>query len=324
MGEFPRGDSRPVDRASRLLVVRLSALGDVVHTIPAVAALRDSFAIDWVVETPYRELVEIVAQVRAIPVSLKRWSISNIRSARRAIRGHGVAIDFQGLIKSGLVARLSGAAIRYGFHREFIREGPAAWLVNRHVDVDPSSHVVEWNMAVARSLANDRKIALHGSPSSELRDEFRRFAAGEIDASGSIVLLPGAGRAEKLWPVDRFRELAATLGERALAVWGPGEEERARAIGCRVAPRTNLRELARLLSTAAVVVGADTGPLHLAAALGTPVVGLYGPTNPRRNGPYGQIDCCVSTHDGSRSMEGIAVGAVREKIDGQLVRGRPS
>jgi heptosyltransferase-1 len=125
-----------------------------------------------------------------------------------------------------------------------------------------------------------------------------------------VVLLPGAGRPEKLWPVERFAEVARAVGDRALAVWGPGEKERAAAIGCRVAPPTNLRELAAILAGAAVVVGGDTGPLHLAAALGTPVVGLYGPTNPRRNGPFGQLDRCVSTFGVSNAMAGIEAGQV--------------
>src|SRR5437588_12759928 len=83
-----------------LLVIRLSALGDVIHTIPAVVALRERFDVSWAVETPYRELVEIVAGVRAIPVALKRWSLRNIRDARNAVHGFDVAIDFQGRVKS--------------------------------------------------------------------------------------------------------------------------------------------------------------------------------------------------------------------------------
>src|SRR5256714_15100170 len=113
----------------KALVVRLSALGDVIHTIPAVVALRERFDVAWVVETPYRELVEIVAGVRAIPVSLKRWSLRNIREARRAVRGFDTAIDFQGLMKSALLACASGAKERVGFAGQFVREKPAAWLM---------------------------------------------------------------------------------------------------------------------------------------------------------------------------------------------------
>lgn len=298
----------------RLLVVRLSALGDVIHTLPAVALLRRHFDIDWVVESAYRELVERVGQVRAIPVSLKRWSLSRIRAAWSETRGHGTAVDFQGLIKSALVVRFSGARVRYGFTSELVREKPAAWLTNRHVAIDPRQHVVHWNLALARAAvpADRGDRATERDPFASLA--FSPFLDLRVAEPGAVVLLPGAGRPEKLWPVERFRAVAADAGKRALAVWGPGEEERARAIGCRVAPPTTLRELAGVLSRAALVIGGDTGPLHLAAAIGTPVIGLYAPTDPRRNGPYGQLDHCVSTYSSSRTMD--AIGA--EEVTGRM------
>lgn len=287
---------------TRLLVVRLSALGDVIHAIPAVVALRERYdEIGWAVETPYRELVEIVAGVRAIPVSLKKWSLANVRAARDGVRGFDVAIDFQGLIKSALLARASGARERIGFASEYIKEKPAAWFLTRKVAIDPSAHVVDWNLQLA------------GVTMPEV--DFAPFGKGELDSHGAVVLLPGAGRPEKMWPVERFRALAERLGDRALAVWGPGEEERARAIGCRMAPKTSLRELAQLLKTASVVIGGDTGPLHLADALGTKVIGLYGPTNPRRNGPYSQLQRCISTYETTKRMETIAVEEVMAMIE---------
>ena len=122
--------------------------------------------------------------------------------------------------------------------------------------------------------------------------------------AGAIVLLPGAGKPNKLWPVDRFRELAKRIGPKALVVWGPGEQELAEAIGARVAPPTNLRQFAWILQKAELVVGADTGPLHLADALGTKVLGLYGPTDPRRNGPYRQLQHCIDRFPDDE-MDGI-------------------
>src|SRR5882672_9469628 len=136
----------PVQRSSlivpRLLVVRLSAFGDVIHTIPAVVALREAWDIDWTVEAPYRQLVEIVARVKAIPLSLKKWSLVNVGR----LRGHDVVVDFQGLMKSALLAQFSGAKTRYGFAPEFIREKPASWLMNHRIPIDPATHVVEWNL----------------------------------------------------------------------------------------------------------------------------------------------------------------------------------
>jgi len=297
----------------RLLVIRLSAFGDVIHTIPAVAALRDALPeteISWVVEPAYAELVEIVARVKAIRVSLKKWSLSRIAAASRDVREFETSIDFQGLIKSSLIGRAGSARERYGFARDVIREKPAAWFINRPVAIDKASHVVEWNVDLARAVAP----AISGIP----RVDFTPFAD---DPSGKfaryrnrVVLLPGAGRPEKQWPIDRFAELARRIGGDALVVWGPAEEALARGIGADVAPPTNFSELASILRHARLVIGADTGPLHLAAALGTPLVGLYGPTNPARNGPYGQLDRVVESFTSTKSMQSIAVDDVMQLI----------
>jgi lipopolysaccharide heptosyltransferase I len=293
----------------RLLVIRLSAFGDVIHTIPAVVALRDALPkteIAWAVEPAYAELVETVARVKAIRVSLKQWSLARIAAARRDVRGFDTAIDFQGLIKSSLIARASGARDRYGFARDVIREKPAAWFVNRPVTIDRSTHVVEWNADLARAFAP----AIARVPEVDFAP-FAGDPSGRVAGyENRIVLLPGAGRPEKQWPVERFVELAHRIGSDALVVCGPGEEPLARAIGAEVAPATNFRELASLLSRARMVIGADTGPLHLAAALGAPVIGLYGPTNPARNGPYGQLDHVVESFTTTRSMQSIAVDDV--------------
>src|SRR5439155_1211039 len=160
--------------------------------------------------------------------------------------------------------------------------------------------VVEWNL----QLAGVEKVP---------EVDFRKFAGNGQQATGDIILLPGAGRKEKQWP--RFREMTSRLGKRALAVWGPGEEELARATGARVAPPTTLQELARLMRDAALVIGGDTGPLHLAAALGTPVIGLYGPTNPARNGPYGQLANVVESFATTKAMDSIGVDAVMRKVE---------
>jgi len=293
----------------RLLVIRLSAFGDVIHTIPAVVALREALPqveIAWAVEPAYAELVEIVARVKAIPVSLKHWSMSRIAAAKRDVRGFAAAIDFQGLIKSALIARVSGARDRYGFARADIREKPAAWFVNRHANIDRSKHVVEWNVELARTFAPGiaRVPAVDFAPFAE------DASGGLARFANRVVLLPGAGKPAKQWPVERFAELARRIGSDALVVWGPGEEGLARAIGAEVAPATDFRQLAFVLKRARLVIGADTGPLHLAAALGTPLIGLYGPTDPARNGPYGQLDRVVSSYSGTKSMDDITIDDV--------------
>jgi lipopolysaccharide heptosyltransferase I len=294
---------------ARLLVIRLSALGDVIHTIPAVLSLRDSFDVSWIVEAPYAELVEIVAGVKAIPVRLKKFSFAAINNARRSIHGFDVAIDFQGLMKSALIARASGAKQRYGFAREAVREKPAAMFYNHKVSIDPTKHVVDWNHELAQAATRQP-----GNPATQ-QPRWSDYAKDQNNRLGQfknkILLLPGAGRKEKLWPTSRFRELATRFGDQALVVWGPGERHLAEEIGGLRAPETNLRELAFLMQHARVVVGADTGPLHLADAVGTRVVGLYGPTDARRNGPYGQPGHTIQ----AATMESIAAADVITKIE---------
>ena len=235
----------------RILVLRLSALGDVIHTIPAVLSLKQATDITWVVEAPYRELVEIVAGVKTLPVRMKKEPRATLR-AIRGLRGVDASIDFQGLIKSAALGWLSGAKTRYGFDRHAIREKAALLFTNRKVHVDTSKHVVDQNLELARA----------GAPAQTSGANWRDYPIAVPGCENAIVLLPGAGKANKLWPVERFRDLAKRIGPKALAVWGPGERELAAAIGARVAPPTNLRELAWILQKAELVIGADTGPLQ--------------------------------------------------------------
>src|SRR6185436_10089442 len=268
-----------------VLVLRLSALGDVIHTIPAVTALKEHARVRWVVEAPYRELVELVAGVEAIPVRLKQWARSPIasraamRDALRQMRGAGTSIDFQGLVKSAMLGLLAGAKDRIGFDKHAIREKPALLFTNHQIPVDTTRHVIDQNLQLVTS-----------NPATQQPSNWESFPQG-TGPTNEIVILPGAGKPEKLWPAERWREVAQRTN--ALIAWGPGERKLAESIGGRLAPPTNLRELAWILRHARLVLGGDTGPLHLAAALGTPVIGLYGPTEVRRNGPHGQLDRCI-------------------------------
>jgi heptosyltransferase-1 len=285
---------------TRLLVLRLSALGDVIHTLPAVVSLKERADITWVVEAPYAELVEIVAGVKTIPVRMKKWT-RDPRAGIEAIarmRTADTSIDFQGLIKSSILGFLSGARTRYGFDRRAIKEKPALLFTNRHVQVDTTKHVIEQNLQLAGVSWGEGNWG-----------DFPQAVAGYENA---IVLLPGAGKPNKIWP--HFLDLATRLGPKALAIWGPGERDLAEATGARLAPPTNLRELAWILQKAEVVIGGDTGPLHLAAALGTRVIGLYGPTDPRRNGPYRQLERVIDRFRTTKSMESISVEEVMNTL----------
>lgn len=293
---------------TRLLVLRLSALGDVIHTVPAVTGLASSVPeVLWVVESSYSELVQLVTGVQTIPVRLKKWaqsplaSRSDFHAALARMRTADTSIDFQGLMKSAALGWLAKAKTRIGFDREAIREKPALVFTNQKVKVDTTKHVVEQNLELAGVQPGTANWSAFPQPLADVRP-------------ARIVILPGAGKPNKLWPLHQFRKLASQLDD-VLVVWGPGEAERAQAIGARIAPPTNLRELAWLLQKADLVIGGDTGPLHLAAALGTKVVGLYGPTNPRRNGPYGQLDHVVDEFVTTKLMESITVEAVMTVVE---------
>jgi lipopolysaccharide heptosyltransferase I len=328
-----------VSGSGSLLILRLSALGDILHTVPAVEALRESFPsrqIAWLVERPYEEFVELIAPVdRVFTVATKRWRqelfrrdttrelSSAIRSTRSFART-GTAIDFQGLNKSAFLGFLSGATERYGFDTEAIREKSAVLWSNHRISVDVTRHVVEQNLELA--------AAVGGSPRGAAFSRIDRLpsdptgALAQLIGRHPIVLNPGAGKDSKLWPVDRFTALAKRFREltsqQPLVVWGPSERTMAEAIASGgdavIAPPTSLRELAFLLKNARLVVAADTGPLHLAAAFSTPVIGLFGPTNPRRNGPYGQLDHCIETYTGKRTMDSITVDAVAKRGEEML------
>ncbi|HYM62982.1 MAG TPA: lipopolysaccharide heptosyltransferase I [Thermoanaerobaculia bacterium] len=316
-----------------ILVVRLSALGDVIHTLPAVAALRAALPrcrIGWVVEPPYRELIELVAPVDEVfTIGVKRWrrqsvsttwrEIQELRGAMREFARGAVAIDFQGLIKSAAIAWSSGARLRYGFERAAIRESWALMFLNRTISVDRTHHVVDWNLDLARGIVP----SIGAAPPVDLSPFAARPSGTPASLSGRIVLLPGAGRASKIWPAARFRDCARAIearsGKLPVIAWGPGEYELAESIaagGCaEIAPPTGLRELTWLLRESQLVIAGDTGPLHLAAALGTKVVALFGPTSPERNGPYGQRHHVVESFSTTRTMEGIAVEQVMKKFD---------
>jgi lipopolysaccharide heptosyltransferase I len=316
-----------------ILVLRLSALGDVIHAMPAVVALRDALPharIGWVVESPCRELVEDVAPVdRVFAISTKKWrkewsaratreEIFEFRAQLRAFAREGTSIDFQGLMKSSLLGFFSGASTRYGFASDAVREKPSVLFTNRCVPIDRARHVIEWNMQLARAAG----ARMTEPPALDFsRFEREPAALAGIAARPPVIISPATGRPEKNWSVENFVEVARGLkedGHRVVTVWGPGEQDLAARIAeesaTELAPTTTLRELAFILKRARAMLAGDTGPLHLAAALGTPVVGIYGPTDPARNGPWGQIQRCVESWTTTRDIRSVQARSVLETL----------
>ena len=311
----------------RLLIVRLGSMGDVLHALPAAAALRDAFPkseIGWAIErrwtpllvcdetslqgprSPQRPLVDHVHVVntlgwRKAPFSVETWAevLNTFRGLR--VQRYEVAIDFQGSIKSALVAQLAGAGSRIGFRSP--REKPATMFYTSLV-APSGRHVIEQNLALAGlSLCSSVVNLLPRDPAAESSIE-----AKLRDIPRIALLNPGAGWGAKQWPAARYGEVARLLrddGIRSLVNYGPGEEELARAVeaasgGNARAILCTLSELIALIRRAALFIGGDTGPMHLAATLGVPVVALFGPTDPARNGPY-SMRAIVLRHPASRT-----------------------
>ena len=290
-----------------ILVVRLGALGDVVHAIPAVAALRRAFPdarIDWLVEAKHREIVDLVTVLdRVVPLegpTLGAWreAISELRRAR-----YDVAIDFQGLMKSAVLARASGAGRVIGFSIWHLREKTARPFYSTTGEAE-GGHVIRKNLRLLRVLDIDREtiefpIADAGSPAAAILE---RLVAGPY-----ALINAGAAWPNKRWPPERFGELAAFLadarGVTPVVLWGPGEAALAQAVidassgRAVLAPPTRVRDLVALARGASLVISGDTGPLHIATAVGTPTVSIFGPTDPERNGPWSVADAAVSRFD---------------------------
>jgi lipopolysaccharide heptosyltransferase I len=301
----------------------------VVHALPVAATLRAARPqahLTWIVERREAAVLRghpaldevIVADTRGWrrarrPAEL-RAALADMQALRRRLRQarFEVAVDLQALIKSGAVTLATGAATRVGFAAGWSREPLSALFTNRRLHPPPSArHVVEQYLALLTLLGIEAprlEFWLPSSPAIEARMEEWLATVGLKPHRRLVVLNPGAGRPAKQWPLAHFTTLARRLAHeadaRVLVTWGPGEAPAARAIvdgaeSAVLAPPTDLDALLALLRRASVVVAADTGPLHMAAALGTPCVGLYGPTSAVRNGPYGPGHRALSSPDGS-------------------------
>ncbi|NQT37461.1 MAG: glycosyltransferase family 9 protein [Planctomycetes bacterium] len=323
----------PVGSAPRVLISRLSSIGDVVHGLPVLCALRRAFPeslIGWVVEDRASALLrghEALDELITLP---RGWlksprTVWNLRRHLRRLR-FDVTIDLQGLTKSAVAARLSGARWRIGFGDRNGRE-LSKLLNNRPVNTT-ARHVIDMNLELLRPLGIERSQTRFLVPERrEDRTRVERIIGAANLREGFAVLNPGAGWPSKLWPAERFAAVAAHLGRvhrlPSMVVWA-GREERASAehivAGSRgwaqLAPPTSLTELATLARRGRLFVGSDTGPLHIATAVGTPCVGLYGPMSALRNGPYGPQHVALQkrTFEGTSRQRRSASAELMEAI----------
>jgi lipopolysaccharide heptosyltransferase I len=303
---------------TRVLIVRLGALGDIVHAIPVAAAIRRAFPstrIDWLVSGKHREILDLVPVIDRRIVVHDRGDAGGGLSIPRAIgelrrAGYDTAIDLQGLIKSAVIARASGARHVVGFAARYCREPLARVFYGTAHDPggggiyaqDEKRHVVRINLgileAVGIRVSQPPEFPLDVTPSAPAR------RMEELTGGRYALLNPGAAWPNKRWPPDRLASLAAALRDRhglmSVVLWGPGErpiaervEREARGAAV-LSPQTTIADVVALARGAAVMVSGDTGPTHIGAAVGTPIVGLYGPTRPERNGPWLPEDVTVS------------------------------
>ena len=304
----------------KFLLVRLGALGDIVHAIPVAAALRrahPSARIDWLVSAKHRDILDLVPVIdrRLVtndrPAEGSRQAGMSLLAALRELRStsYDVTIDMQGLLKSAMIARATGAPRVLGFSAPYARE-PLARVFYTDVH-DPGGggmyaasetrHVVQINLGLLGALGIP--VAPPEFPIEQVDSPVARQA---LEQSGGryALLNPGAAWPNKRWPPSRLAALAVALRERqglmSVVLWGPGEGELAGAVvaeargAALLSPQTTIADVVALARAALVMVSGDTGPTHIGAAVGTPIVGLYGPTRPERNGPWLPEDVTLS------------------------------
>jgi heptosyltransferase-1 len=294
---------------TRILLVRLGALGDIVHAIPVAAALRHAFPgsrIDWLVSAKHREILDLV------PVIDRRLAINDRGGAGAGTpmlaaigelrRSHyDVALDLQGLLKSAVLARMSGATRVVGFSSSYLREPLARAFYTDVHEPTGIAHVVFQNLSLLEALG--LTVVTPEFPiertESAVANDMRERTGGRY-----ALLNPGAAWPNKRWPPSRFGAVAAALRDRhgllSVVPWGPGEQPIAEELvassrgAAILSPPTAIADLVALARGAALMISGDTGPTHIAAAVGTPIVGLFGPTRPARNGPWSAADIAVA------------------------------
>jgi heptosyltransferase-1 len=331
-----------------ILIIRLSSLGDIIHTLPAFSALRErnpEVEIVWVVEENGKEILDLVPGIdRTVIAKTRGWKVTSLRSwtefkaLRKAIRNRNqTAIDFQGLVKSGVVSYLSRAKRRIGFHRKNLKE-PVAFVfyTNRLEEIPEKTHVIQKNLRLLSviGIEEDRFNFPLIIPDVHHRSNEKMLVDLNYESSQKLLVLNvGAAWETKRWFPERWIELIRRLQVDKnnlffLLLWGNEEEKRIaetihKETSVRVVPFLSIKEVIALVKKADLVVSGDTFALQAACALSTPVVGIFGPTTPGRNGPFRPKDR-VAFHEMECShcyRRKCETAECLEKITSEEVRG---
>lgn len=314
----------------RVLIIKSSSLGDIVHSLAPVRALKQSMddssiplTIDWLVEKPHASLLREIPLIsrlivfdthapRSNPCSIEPYAdlFKSLKSLRRV--RYDVTVDLQRLTKSAVIHRLCRTDRRIGFDAASCRESTAGWGLDLKASINYESDPIQEQYKAPLELAAGRRLTLPPPPHLIPSSAAVNGLSGKLDLTAKkplVIALPGGGFTTKVWPLEHWVELLRGLIGRAIVVvpWhGPEERQSALQLADRVRdlivpPALSLPELAALLYRADLAVGGDTGPIHLAEAVGTETVSFYGPTRASRNGPphgvhiQSPVDCtgCV-------------------------------
>jgi heptosyltransferase-1 len=285
---------------SSILVVRLGAMGDIIHALPAAAALKRTWpgcTLSWAVEPRWRDLLDSGGLAENL-IEIDRRSYSSVARGWQRLRSapFDLAIDFQGLIKSAAVTRAARAAERIGFERAQLRE-PAAGVFYTMRFHCPAAHVIHRNLQLAAHLGASAEPVEFPLPPG--RPE------GDLPAGAFILASPLAGWKSKQWPAGHWAELARLIHDETpyqLVLNGPAPVAQfASSVPGAAVHVSSVAGLIHATRRASAVIGLDSGPLHLAAALARPALALFGPTDPSRNGPYGSTVRCLRSPDAETS-----------------------
>ena len=292
----------PLTEIQRLLVVKTSSLGDVIHALPVVQAIKEAaphLSLGWLVRNRCVDILRGSPVIDHLYVMPDKPSLAELLALRRELHSmhYEIALDMQGLFLSGLVTRLSGAPARVGWDRN--REGNALFLTDAVVP-GKGKHAHEIDLLYGFAEA----LGVH-VPHSEFTPQPYLAAENAVKAGKWLADLPhprialnvGASRAYKRWPLKNWADVAQSLAQEGRSVVFVGDKTDAASVA-QITPtlnssfadlsgKTTLRELASVLAACDLLVSGDSGPMHLAVAVGTPVVALFGATHPTRHGPYG-------------------------------------
>ena len=291
----------------KILIIKMSSMGDIFHTFPAITDLKEHYPdaqIDWVVEEGFAEIAAWHPAIhRVIPIALRRWmktkglaSWQEFKQWRRALRTetYDVVVDAQGLLKSALVAKCASAKTIHGYNKASAREPASSWFYHHRHQVTKAQHAVERTRQLLGS-------AFNYSPAAELNFGINQFFAPIAKDPSRLIFIIGTSWVTKLWDPEHWQNLAGLAlanGYNIEIIWGSPEEQAiadqiiaAHPAATRSPQRLSITTIAKKLVEAAGVIGLDTGFSHLAGALETPTIAIYGPTSPTKVGLIGEHTC---------------------------------